>query len=642
MGRKTADLIWSSFTKNGKGAECKHCKKSYVVANVTKMATHLSKCVQCPDKVRKAIRENRAEQDFARERLDLEDTSNDSTLNTTNSSSNTSFNTSASTPSTSNQRIRGFFDNITADNSLELQQKMAKAIYVTGAPLGLFDHPLWIDFFNAIRPSYKLPTRKVISTSLLDKEYTKMEADVSGKLNDAENLHLQCDGWSNCRNESIINFVVSCPTPLFVKFLETKDEAHNADYLFKQMEEVMQQYGVDKFFVAIGDNAANMQAGLKLLKEKYPHIQPLGCISHLMHLLCGDIIKCTSAKQIIDTAKHIIKRIKKSHKLSALFVKLQKQNDINCALKLPGKTRWGSTLFSLQSLSNNRDIVQMLVVGAAAQDKFKPSIKKNILSTEFWNKLNTFIKALTPVTAANIQLEGDDMLVHKVHKIMTEMEQKVVEALNLDSTFRPKDKQSIIGNLKTRKEQAIKPIHLAASMLFPNIRGSDLDANESIEAMEFIYETARLMSMDTKVLLTEIADYKGKTGLWKKEFVWNAINEMSPLLWWKTFYGQTNLAKVAARILSVPISSAATERSNSTFGWIHNKKRNRLVTQRAGKITFVAHNWKLLNPPEKKVKKVLSDDEDLPTASIDKESDDESNSDSYSSGDSSDDVYDSE
>lgn len=56
-----------------------------------------------------------------------------------------------------------------------------------------------------------------------------MESEVKEKVDDAENLHLQCDGWSNCRNESIVNFIISCPTPLFVKFLETEDNSHNAE-----------------------------------------------------------------------------------------------------------------------------------------------------------------------------------------------------------------------------------------------------------------------------------------------------------------------------------------------------------------------------------------------------------------------------
>lgn len=611
MGRKSNDLVWSCFTRQGKGVICNYCKKHYVVANVTKMATHLSSsCLQCPNKIRKAIRENKTDSTLTKGTIEDEHEEEMSMSMSSDCSTNT-LNTSGS----SSSGLRSYFDRISDDTNTALQEKMAKAIFVTGMPLGIFEHSLWIEFFNSLRPSFKLPTRKVVSTKLLEKQYAKMESEVKDKLSDAENLHLQCDGWSNCRNESIINFIISCPTPLFVKFLETKDESHNADYLCGIMDDVLQQYGVDKFFVAIGDNAANMQAALKLLKNKYPHIETLGCIAHLMHLLCGDIIKCASAKAIINTANHIIKRIKKAHKLSALFSKLQKEKGINCALKLPGKTRWGSALFSLQSLAKNRNVIQILAVADAAKDKFKPAMKKSILSDDFWNKVNTLIKVLTPVIAANIQLEGDEVLIHKVHKTMADLEKKFAVALSSDNTFKAKDKQAILSNLKSRKEQANKPIHLAASVLFPANRGCDLDASESIEAMEFIYETARNMSLDTKTLLTEIADYKAKTGIWKKDFVWMAIEEMCPLQWWKTFYSQTVLSKVAVRILSVPISSSATERSNSTFGWIHSNKRNRLSTQRAGKITYLAHNWKLLNPLKKRLKKANTQNVDQPHTS---------------------------
>jgi len=45
----------------------------------------------------------------------------------------------------------------------------------------------------------------------------------------------------------------------------------------------------------------------------------------------------------------------------------------------------------------------------------------------------------------------------------------------------------------------------------------------------------------------------------------------------------------------VQVTSAATERSFSTFAWIHSKKRNRLTSDRAAKITYLAHNWKLMH-----------------------------------------------
>lgn len=128
-----------------------------------------------------------------------------------------------------------------------------------------------------------------------------MQNEVTKKLSESSNLHFQCDGWSNCRNESIINCIISVPDPLFVKFIETKENSHDATYLCNQMAEVMESMEPKNFFAAIGDNAVNMQAALNLLKVKYPHIEPLGCIPHLMHLLCFDILKRASAKKIEES-----------------------------------------------------------------------------------------------------------------------------------------------------------------------------------------------------------------------------------------------------------------------------------------------------------------------------------------------------
>lgn len=197
MGRKSHDLIWRSFIKIGRGAECKHCKRKYAVANVTKLGTHLlSNCLQCPDDIIKGLRKSRSEKSSTQENFDIEEASSSSesmvSLNATSTSNMSSISNTPSTSSTSSTsstpkptRIRGFFDNIRAEENFELQQRMAKAVFITGAPLGLFEHPLWVDFFNTIRPSFTLPSRKVISTSLLDKEHTKMENEVHEKLKDA-------------------------------------------------------------------------------------------------------------------------------------------------------------------------------------------------------------------------------------------------------------------------------------------------------------------------------------------------------------------------------------------------------------------------------------------------------------------------
>lgn len=476
-------------------------------------------------------------------------------------------------------------------------------MFVTGASLRLFEHPLWIEFFQKIRPAFTVPNRKLISNGLLDNEYEKMESEISKKLFDAPDLHFQFDGWSNCRNESIINCVISHPAPLFVDFIETKANSHNAEYLYNTMKDIMVKYNINKFFVVIGDNAGNVQAALTLLTTQYPHIVSLGCVSHLMHLLCCDIMKGKAAKKIGDDANRIIKKVKKSHLLNALFTAIQKEKKIEVVLKVAGKTRWGLVLASFQSLAANRNVLQIMVVDDSVKDKITSAMRLQISDDNFWKKIDCMINVLQPVIAANIELEGDGVLIHKVHEHCNKMKNGITQALRSGNMFTIREKNNILNRLDIRIKQVVKPIHLAAAILHPTSRGTELTAQESIDAMEFIFKVATDMSLDPTIVLSETGSYKNKEGLWNKEFVWTTAKNMCPLNWWKTFYSSTSLSKLAVRILSAPTSSAATERTNSTFGWIHSNKRNRLHTKRAGKITYLAHNWKLLHLQKTKTKR---------------------------------------
>ena len=49
----------------------------------------------------------------------------------------------------------------------------------------------------------------------------------------------------------------------------------------------------------------------------------------------------------------------------------------------------------------------------------------------------------------------------------------------------------------------------------------------------------------------------------------------------------------------MPATSAATERSFSTFGRVHSIIRNRLTVKRAGQLTHVAYNLKFLMSKKK-------------------------------------------
>lgn len=111
--------------------------------------------------------------------------------------------------------------------------------------------------------------------------------------------------------------------------------------------------------------------------------------------------------------------------------------------------------------------------------------------------------------------------------------------------------------------------------------------------MQFIHSGAVNMNLTTSKIMEDLVNYRSKQRFWANDFVWNCIDLVEPLAWWRRLCSGMLLSKIAVRILSNPVTSAETERSFSNFSFIHNKRRNRLSTERAGKITFVAFNAQL-------------------------------------------------
>ena len=81
------------------------------------------------------------------------------------------------------------------------------------------ENSLWMNFSEAIRSAYVVPSKFRLSESSLDLEHHRGIAKALEKIAGANAVAIKCDGWSNLRNDPIINFVVSIPQPIFRKLI---------------------------------------------------------------------------------------------------------------------------------------------------------------------------------------------------------------------------------------------------------------------------------------------------------------------------------------------------------------------------------------------------------------------------------------
>ncbi len=56
----------------------------------------------------------------------------------------------------------------------KLEETFAKAIFSMNIPLNCVNNPEFIEFLGLMRPSFKIPSRTKLSTTLLEREYEKV------------------------------------------------------------------------------------------------------------------------------------------------------------------------------------------------------------------------------------------------------------------------------------------------------------------------------------------------------------------------------------------------------------------------------------------------------------------------------------
>lgn len=475
----------------------------------------------------------------------------------------------------------------------KVQRALARAIYVSGQPLALVEHPLWREFFKLLKPDFSLPTRKTLGTKLLDEEYSKIKVEIDEKINEAQVIHIALDGWTNIRNEPIVNIILYTPTPYFYDFIETKQNKHTAEYLFQEVCKIIDKIGSDKIMLIITDNATNMVKCGKMLETKYPHVKWAGCLAHTLHLIVGDILKNQQVTKLFSDIIDIIKCIQRSHILSADFKSTAQNKGVTKSLKLPVKTRWGSHLNCVQSLLECKSVLQNMALNSPGVQKYK----NLLLNEDEWMKFEKIKILLKPIVDWITKLEGDYCSIHLIHTAFSELKE-LLEKPTVAEILGEEAHSNLKQKFGDRKATALKPMHYAAVLLNPQKCGTTMTPTENIDGWEFVLSLAERHSISVQQLFEEVSEYKCSTGLWSKEFIWETAKKVKPVAWWQTLYSKTELGAIALKILTAPATSASVERSFSTFSNIHTKKRNKFNTERAGKICLIAHNWKIMNKPK--------------------------------------------
>jgi len=251
--------------------------------------------------------------------------------------------------------------------------------------------------FSTINPTLvdAIPSRKELSTQLLDSEYGKIHQQLYGILANSKNLSLISDGWTNISGQHIVNYCVKSPVSrtFFYKSINTSGISQTSVEIANQIMNVIEQLGPEKFISVITDNASNMRAAWNIIEATYPHIACNGCGSHVVNLLISDILHLESFANIVKESQKVIKFVKNHDFVKARYDEIRKELNVVNQLSMPVATRWYSHYNSIKSLIDSKYVL------IKAVDLYKYQLKeinpkenskeviKMIERNSFWDKL---------------------------------------------------------------------------------------------------------------------------------------------------------------------------------------------------------------------------------------------------------------
>lgn len=404
----------------------------------------------------------------------------------------------------------------------------------------MFESEHWEKFFDLCRPTFKVPNRKQMSTTHLNVSYEKIRNRVKSQIDDEAMVSIMSDGWSNIRNEGIINYMVhTSKGDLFYDFSLPKAQKHTGIYIASELSRIIEEIGLSKITAVITDNAANMRAAWAELKMRYPGIQCIGCASHTLNLLMKDMESMTTLLVHIKSCKEIVKFFKLKHAPNAVLQ--EKQCGNGKSLKMPIETRWGSTVACMDSIQVNKQSLRESIINVDVEKIAPAKIKTSILSDDvFWDRNEKFLKLLSPMVRLTTFLENTDATLSDVRHKMYKLKDQFYAQMS-ESSFLFAEETSAMNNFENRLKLICTDTHNAAYLLDPRYRGENLNHEELGRAIALIVD---LSSADDHVnVVGEITNFRTQQNVFDKPIIWVAAkgvtsvcktpSDVTPVTWWK-------------------------------------------------------------------------------------------------------------
>ena len=385
-----------------------------------------------------------------------------------------------------------------------------------------------------------------------------------------------------------------------------------AAYLLEAIDAV----GPSNVLQVVTDNAANCKAAGKEIEKVHKHIFWSPCVVHTLNLVFKDFAAAAFPwmTKTYMRGKSIVKYFLNHEKAQAIF-KTQSALEL---LKV-AKTRFASHHLLLKRLSLYREALATTVVLRSWKDwvnsgdeqtkALGKEVAATIVSEDFWEELENILVITKPIYLMIKFAECEGVKMGEIYEKMDCMIGEIRDIMrnNKYSHVNPRMEEILLS----RWEKINIPMHCLGFALNPfyydahylnalapggESRRAPNQDREVVAGVLKFFDKIGEDENEKAELRRQLATFQNKLGIFGTSAAKVDASMMSPISWWSTYGAETpELAEIAMKALSQPISSSSAERVWSTYSYIHNIKRNRLNTKRADKLVFIHSNIRLLS-----------------------------------------------
>ncbi|XP_058799068.1 E3 SUMO-protein ligase ZBED1-like [Phymastichus coffea] len=495
-----------------------------------------------------------------------------------------------------------------------ITEATAKLIATNLLPISLVSTSGFRDFMDVLEPGYKVPCEKTILRRL-ECYFEEVKLKIKKDLSKAQKVSLTTDEWSSRAQNSYLS--------VEAQYLDENCKMHHAtlcnEVLFarptalnisNELKTVIKDWDLEnKVEAIVHDSASAIIAACNLLPE-IPY--SVKCNAHLLQLVVHDCFAAVpDYESLTSKGQAVVSHFRRSNIASNSLAQRQIQMDMKKEKLIQScNTRWDSKYFMFESLVQNKTPISAVL---ADRQVTKRDVTQKLEITESnWvdmEKLLVMLKAFQ--VATTIFCSQTDVTISVVRPVIHSIISNHLATTPEDNAVSKKFKKEANSSLKRRfrfeeNDFEIDIMHISQ---FFDPRHKSLSCESAEMKQEVVDYVKGLLNvgepMDTEDTNSPVPKSSAFDFLFGSEIPasnWQSQLQMymaepelgrnlDPLQWWKNHSDKYSLIfKLALQFLSVPATSAASERTFSSAGNIVTPNRNCLGPNNVNLLTFLYQN----------------------------------------------------